>query len=47
MNMSRGIVLSLVQIDFNHSSAVITFNSAFILGLSESKSNPIKAICDL
>ena len=39
--------LSLVQIDFSYSSAIITLNSAFILGLSDSKSNPITAICDL
>ena len=37
----------LVQFDFNHSSAIITLNPAFILGLSDSKSNSIKAICDL
>ena len=47
MNISRGIVLSLVQFDFSYSSAIITLKSAFILGLSASKSNPIKAICDL
>ena len=40
MNMSLGIVLSLVQFDFSYSSG-------FILGLSVSKSNPIKAICDM
>ena len=45
--MSRGIVLSLVQFDFSYSSAVITLNYAFIIGLSPSNSNPIKAICDL
>ena len=45
--MSPGIVLSLVQFDFGYSSTVITLNSAFIFGLSTSKSNPIKAICDL
>ena len=47
MNMSRDIVLSLVQFDFSCSSAIIIPNSAFILGLSVSISNPIKAIYDL
>ena len=47
MNISRGIVLSLVQFDFSYSSGIITLKSAFILGLSASKSNPIKAIFDL
>ena len=47
MNMSRGIVLSSVQFDFSYSSAIITRNSAFILGLSDPKSNPIKDTCDL
>ena len=47
MNMSGGIVLSLVQFDFSYSSIIITLNSAFILDLSASKSNPIKTICDL
>ena len=32
---------------FDFSSAIITLNSAFILGLSASTSNPIKATCDL
>ena len=45
--MSRGIALSLVQFNFSYSSAIITLNSAFILSLSASKSNPIKVICDL
>ena len=45
MIMSRGIVLSLIQFDFSYSSAIIIFNcSGFILGLSASKYNPIKAI---
>ena len=43
--MSR--VLGLVQFDFSYSSAILTLNSGFILGLTASKSNPIKAICDL
>ena len=43
--MSRGIVLSLGRFDFSYSSAIITLNSEFILCLSASKSNPIKAIC--
>ena len=47
MYMPRGIVLSLAQFDFSYSSAIITLNSAFIIGLSASKSNPMKAICDL
>ena len=46
MDMSRGIVLSLVQFDSSYSLAIITLNSAFNLGLLASKSNPIKAICD-
>ena len=45
MNMSR--VLGLVQFDFSYSSAILTLNSGFILGLTASKSNPMKAICDL
>ena len=45
MNMSR--VLGLVQFDFSYSSAIFTLNSRLIFGLSASKSNPIKAICDL
>ena len=45
--MSRGIVLSLVQFDFSYSSAIITVNSVLILGLSASKYNPMKAICNL
>ena len=44
MNMSRGIVLSLVQFDFSYSSAIITLNSGFILSLSATKSNPIKVL---
>ena len=44
--MSCGIVLSLVQFDFSYSQLIIALNSAFILGLSTSKSNPIKDICD-
>ena len=45
MNMSRGIDLSLIQFDFSYSSAIIIFNSSgFILGLSASKYNSIKAI---
>ena len=47
MNISRGIVLSLVQFDFSYSSAITTLNSAFTLGSSDSRSNHIKAICDL
>ena len=49
VNMSRGIVLSLVQFHFSYSSAIIILNSAFILGLLASKSNPIKpfVICKL
>ena len=47
MNMSRGIVLSLAQFGFSYSLAIITPNSTSILGLLASKSNPIKAICDL
>ena len=47
MKMSHGIVLSLVQFHFSYSSAIVTLNSALILGLSASKSNPIKAISDL
>ena len=45
--VSRGIVMNFVQFDFSYSSAIITLNSAFIFGLSASKSNPIKVICDL
>ena len=44
INMSRGEVLKLVQFNFSYSSAIITLNSTFILGLSASKSNPIKII---
>ena len=40
MKMSRGIVLSLVQFDFSYSSAIIILNSAFLLGLSASRSRP-------
>ena len=39
--------LSLVQFDFSYNLAIMTLNSAFILGLPASKSYPIKAICDL
>ena len=45
--MPCGIVLSLVQFDFSYSSAIVTLNSAFILGSSASKFNAIKAIFDL
>ena len=48
--MSRGvkvIVLNLVQFDFIYSSAIIILNSAFILGLSASRSHPIKLIWNL
>ena len=47
MNMSHGIVFSLVQFDLSYRSAIIILNSTFILGLSASRSNPIKAVCDL
>ena len=47
MKMSRGTVLSLVQFAFSYSLAIVTLNSTFILGLLASKSNLIKAICDL
>ena len=47
MNISSGIVLILVQFDFSYSLAIITLNSAFTLGSSDSRSNHIKAICDL
>ena len=47
MNMSRDIVLSLVQFDFSYSSAIIIPNSAFSLDLSVSISNLIKTIYDL
>ena len=47
MKKSHGIVLSLVQFDVSYNSAIITLNSALILRLSASTSNPIKAICDL
>ena len=40
------VVLILFQFGFSYSSATITLNSAFILGLSASKSNPMKTICD-
>ena len=53
MNVSRVFcVLSLIQFDFSHSSATITLNAAitpnaaFVLSLSTSKSNLIKAICE-
>ena len=47
VKMSRSIVLSLTQFDFSYSSAIITLNSSvFILGLTASKSNPIKTIRD-
>ena len=53
-DMSREIILSLVQLGFSYSSAVISLNSAFVLGLVATKSglvttrsNPIKAICYL
>ena len=46
VDMSRGIVLSLVQFDSSYSLAIIILNSAFNLGLLASKSNPIKAIRD-
>ena len=45
--MLRGIVFSLVLFNFSYSLAIITLNSAFILGLSASLSYPIKTICDL
>ena len=45
--ISRGIVWSLVQFDFSYCWAIITVNSTFIVGLSASKSNTIKTICDL
>ena len=45
--MLHGIILSLVQFDFSYSSAMINVNSEFNLGLSASKSNLIKAICNL
>ena len=32
-DMLRGIVLSLVQLEFSNSSAIIALNSVFILGL--------------
>ena len=44
--MPRGIVLSLVQFDFSCSSAIITLNLAFTLGLSTSRSF-IKPISDV
>ena len=47
MNMSRGIVLSLVHFDFSYSSVIIILNSALIFGLSGLKFDPIKAIYDL
>ena len=41
MNISRDIVLSLVQFDFSYSSSIITLISGtLILGLLASKSNP-------
>ena len=48
MNMFLGMNASwscfdLVQFHFSYSSAIITLNSAFILRLSGSRSNPIKA----
>ena len=46
-NVRWYIVLSLVQFDFSYISVIITFNSAFIFGLSTSRSNPAKVICDL
>ena len=45
--MSRGVLFNLFQFDFSYSSAIVPFNSAFTLGLSASRSNPIKAIFDL
>ena len=47
MNLSPGIVLSLVQFDFSYSSVIITLNLAFILGSLGTKSNSIKGIRDL
>ena len=47
MKVSRGTVLNLVQSDLSYSSAIITLNLVFILGLSASRSNSIKATCDL
>ena len=41
------LFLSLVQFDFSYSSATITLNLAFTLGVSDSKFNHIKAIGDL
>ena len=48
---SQGWIFHMVffwvsQFDFSYSSTIITLNSAFILGLSASKCNPVKAICD-
>ena len=45
--MSRGISLSLVQLGFSYSSAIITLNAAFVLDLVATKSNLIKVICYL
>ena len=41
-NVRWCIILSLVQFDFSYSSAIITLNLGFILGLSISKFSPIK-----
>ena len=41
---SGSLLLSLVKVDYNYSSFIMTHDSAFILGLSTSKTNPIKAI---
>ena len=46
INMSHGIAWSLVQFGFSYISAIITLNSAFILGLLAPESYPIKAIFD-
>ena len=43
--MSRGIVLSLVQLDFGYNSAVTTVNSVLVLALVATKCNPTEAIC--
>ena len=47
MNISRDIVLSLLQFDFSYSSVIIILNSSFTLGVSDPKANHIKAIGDL